>query len=476
MNDGLHAARLATTLSGKYRILRCIGQGGMGSVYEAVHVVIKRRFAVKFLRADIARRRDALARFQREAAAAGAVENENIAQAVDFGIADDGSPYIVMEYLNGCDLARLLRQAGPLPVRRATDLAIQACSGIHAAHAAGVIHRDLKPANLFICRRSDETDLLKIVDFGIAKLQASDAGQAVTRTGSVFGTPSYMSPEQARGSSVLDERADVYALGVILYEMLSGCTPHPGDSHNAVIYHVSTQPPLRLSRVNGSLPGDLIDVVMRSLSTDIEQRYASAAELSQQLTPFAHRTVWPALGEPAIESEETQQSVTVISPQYAERRERVASTSPVASAHVSPKARVRKWNITLVGVAILLALLAAIRGASSLKDTAATRVAMGASVQAVTTEFAPHPAIAASRDQPSLAMAAASAPNSSSSPVVTLASAPRRPAVMSASRPADRAGRRNGRSPQPMGGSAASPRAAVFPDVRASFDPMNPYE
>jgi len=360
MTNGLHAARLATTLGGKYRIIRCIGQGGMGSVYEAMHVVIKRRFAVKFLRSDLAQRRDALARFQREAAAAGAVESENIAQAVDFGVADDGAPYIIMEYLNGCDLASLLRRSGPLPIKRATDLAIQACNGIQAAHAVGVIHRDLKPANLYICRRSDQTDLLKIVDFGIAKLKASEAEQAITRTGAIFGTPTYMSPEQARGSTVLDERVDVYALGVILYEMLSGRTPHPGDSHNAVMYHVSTQPPVRLNRETSPLPADLIDVVMGALATDAEQRPVSAAELARQLTPFAHRTEWPSLDDASAEDASTTESVTAISPQNTAPNERIASTSPVTSVRVPFKRRAPKWPVALGGVAILLALLFAL--------------------------------------------------------------------------------------------------------------------
>jgi len=223
----------------------------MGTVYAAQHIIIKRRFAVKFLHAELARRRDALARFRREAEAAGALESENVAAVVDFGIATDGAPYIVMEYLEGCDLGRLLSSQGPLPVERAADLVVQACTGIQGAHAAGVIHRDLKPENLFICRRSDGTDLLKIVDFGIAKLRSGDAGEVLTGTWDVVGTAAYMSPEQARGEADLDPRTDVYALGVILYKLLSGRTPHPGDSYNAVLHHISTEEALPLEGVDG---------------------------------------------------------------------------------------------------------------------------------------------------------------------------------------------------------------------------------
>src|SRR5450432_748647 len=144
--------RIGTIVGGKYRITKRLGAGGMGVVYEALQVVVKRRFAVKFLRADLALRRDVLARFQREAEAAGALESENIAAAVDFGVAPDGAPYIVMEYLAGVDLAQLLAASGPLPVERAADLVLQASRGIHEAHSAGVIHRDLKPENLFVCQ------------------------------------------------------------------------------------------------------------------------------------------------------------------------------------------------------------------------------------------------------------------------------------------------------------------------------------
>src|SRR5450432_4623253 len=298
--------RIGTIVGGQYRITKYLAAGGMGAVYEAVHVVVKRRFAVKFLRQDLALRRDVLRRFQREAEAAGALESENIAAAVDFGIADDGAPYIVMEYLAGLDLAQLLAATGPLPVERAADLVLQACRGIHEAHAAGVIHRDLKPENLFVCRRSDGSDLVKIVDFGIAKLQASDAGNAVTRTGGMLGTPSYMSPEQARGDANIDPRSDVYSLGVILYELLCGQVPHPGDSYNAVIYHISTQPALPLACPGQEFPHELVELVQRALSPRPGDRQESAEALAQELAPYARRVAWPKLAEsvpPRPESE-----------------------------------------------------------------------------------------------------------------------------------------------------------------------------
>jgi serine/threonine-protein kinase len=280
-------------VGGKYRISRFLAQGGMGVVYEAQHAIVKRRFAVKFLRSDYARRREFLGRFQREAEAAGALESEHIASAVDFGIAADGSPYLVMEYLVGEDLASLLVREARLPLERAADLCVQACHGADAAHVAGILHRDLKPKNLFIGRREDGTDLLKILDFGIAKLSPIRQDNTTTDTGTVMGTPAYMSPEQSRGERALDPRSDVYALGAILYEMLSGQLPHPGDSPNAILHHISTRPGISLAVVAPGLPMALVETVDRTLATDPGVRPQSAMALALSLAPFAKRQVWP---------------------------------------------------------------------------------------------------------------------------------------------------------------------------------------
>ncbi len=210
-------------------MVRLLGSGGMGEVYEAQHSSIGRRFAIKFLHPLLAGNSEVVARFQREAQAAGGLENENIAAVVDIGTADDGAPYLVMEYLEGEDLAHLLVRGGPLPVPRAAYIIIQACRGLAAAHSRGIVHRDLKPENLFICKRNDGSDLVKVLDFGIAKLHTGRPGTGLTQTGTTMGTPFYMSLEQARGAKEVDHRTDIYALGVILYEILSGTKPHPGE-------------------------------------------------------------------------------------------------------------------------------------------------------------------------------------------------------------------------------------------------------
>jgi serine/threonine protein kinase len=289
------ANRIGELVGAKYRIVRMLAEGGMGVVYEAQHTVVRRRFAVKFLRPDLARRRDILTRFQHEAEAAGALESENVAAAVDFGIASDGTPYIVMEYLVGENLASLLEREGRLPVARAADLVAQASRGIEVAHASGIIHRDLKPQNLFVCRRQDGTDLLKVLDFGVAKLQALDEMNAATRTGTILGTVAYMSPEQARGDKIVDQRTDVYALGAILYELVSQKRPHPGESNNAVLHHIASQPAVPLESVQLELPDGLVEIVARALSADPAARPQSAGAFAEALPAFARREVWPAV-------------------------------------------------------------------------------------------------------------------------------------------------------------------------------------
>jgi len=283
---------VGTIIGGKYRLVRYLAAGGMGTVYEAQHTVVKRRVALKLLHPELATKRDSLARFEREAQAAGSVESENVAAALDFGIAENGSPYLVLEYLAGESLRALVERCGRLPVARATDIAVQACRGVGAAHKAGIVHRDLNPQNIFVCRRDDGTDLVKVLDFGIAKLESSRSTE--THTGTILGTPAYLAPEQARGEKNVDQRADVYGLGAVLYEMLAGEKPHPGESHNATLHHICTQPALPLDSEKLGLPPELVDVVMAALRSDPNGRPGSTDELGHKLVAWAKREVWPA--------------------------------------------------------------------------------------------------------------------------------------------------------------------------------------
>ncbi len=294
--------RVGKTAGGRYNLVRLLGKGGMGEVYEAQHAIIGRRFAVKFLHPHLASNSEAVARFQREAQAAGRLENENIVAVVDAGTADDGAPYLVMEYLEGENLAQLLVRGGPLPAPRAAYILIQACRGLAAAHSRGIVHRDIKPANLFICRRNDSSDLVKVLDFGIAKLHTGRAGTGLTQTGTTMGTPQYMSPEQARGAKEVDHRTDIYALGVVLYQILSGAQPHPGDSYHQILYHVLTQEPAPLDSTRPNLPFGLSAVVEKAMARNAGDRYASVTHLMGALIPFGGRAVVPVQSQVGIPS------------------------------------------------------------------------------------------------------------------------------------------------------------------------------
>jgi serine/threonine-protein kinase len=284
-------SRLGQVFAGKYRLERWLGRGGMGEVYEARHVVVGRRFAVKFLHPELARGSESVSRFLREAQAAGALDNPHLVAVLDFDTAADGSPFLVMEYLSGESLAATLAREGALPLRRTLSILLQVCDGLEVAHRAGIVHRDLKPDNLFVTRQRDGSDLIKILDFGIAKLVDPGPQGGVTRSGAVLGTPFYMAPEQARGEKSVDLRVDLYALGVVAYQLLSGQMPHPGDGYNAILAHILTQPIPPLRELCPELPGALIDVIERTLSSDPARRPASAAELERALAPFAGRAV-----------------------------------------------------------------------------------------------------------------------------------------------------------------------------------------
>lgn len=344
---------VGSVVAGKYRIVRFMAEGGMGSVYEASHLVVRRRFALKFLHSFRSNQRDLMARFRREAIASGSLESDNIAAALDFGIESDGAPYIVMEYLAGTDLARLLANTGPLPVARATEIVLQACRGIQLAHAGDVIHRDLKPRNLVLCRREDGSDWVKIVDFGLARLMTTHEYDSATKTGRALGTAAYMSPEQARGDTLVDHRTDLYSLGVVLYELLTGNTPHPGSSYNAVIHHILTQAPLPLS---DAFPTPLRRAVEQALARDPADRFQSAEELIGALLPFAERRVWPAQPEHHTISE-MGEAPTVPEPRHEADDLNPSGTGPAVGVNVLARASRKRLPRLVVGATALVLVL-----------------------------------------------------------------------------------------------------------------------
>jgi serine/threonine-protein kinase len=279
---------VGTTLDGRYRVLRILGEGGMGIVYEAHHELIDRKVAIKVLREDFSRRADVVERFRREAKSASRIGHPNIVDVLDFGQTPEGASYFVMELLQGEDLADLLARDVRLSPPRAVAIAVQCCRALAAAHEKGIVHRDLKPENVFIIERGGFPDFVKLVDFGVAKMSELDAvdggGRKLTRTGMIFGTPEYMSPEQANGQT-LDHRVDIYALGIILYEALTGRVPFEGETFMAVLskHAAAPVPPLREAWPGLSVSPELEAVVMRALTKQRDNRFAHMRAFGEAL-------------------------------------------------------------------------------------------------------------------------------------------------------------------------------------------------
>ncbi len=283
--------REGAILAGKYRVERVLGAGGMGVVVAAYHEQLQERVALKFLLPGMLADDTAVSRFLREARAAAKIKSEHVARVFDVGTLETGAPYIVMEFLEGGDLGARLRQRGPLSIEEAVDFVLQACVAIAEAHGLGIVHRDLKPANLFCLRRPDGQPAIKVLDFGISKMagQPGSTGGGVTKTAAIMGSPFYMSPEQMRSSRDVDLRTDIWALGVILYELATGQVPFPGESITEIAIHVATRPtpPLR-ALLPGASPG-FEAVIARCLEKDRDARYRRVADLARALVPFGSK-------------------------------------------------------------------------------------------------------------------------------------------------------------------------------------------
>jgi serine/threonine-protein kinase len=261
----------------------------MGVVVLAMHLELDERVAMKFLLPHAIANAEAAARFVREARAAVKIKSEHVARVSDVGRLDNGAPYIVMEFLEGSDLSAVLAR-GPLPCEDAVDFVLQASDAMAEAHAAGIVHRDLKPSNLFMSMRSDGTPIIKVLDFGISKVNVPDTSDAaLTRTTTIMGSPFYMSPEQMRSSKDVDLRTDIWSLGVILYELLTGVPPFNGETLPQLVAAILSEAPQPLREKRPDIPQELEAVVLHCLEKDRERRYQSIGALAQALLHFSSR-------------------------------------------------------------------------------------------------------------------------------------------------------------------------------------------
>jgi len=358
--DGVN---IGDVVAGKYLMEGIIGVGGMAVVASAEHLVLGERVAIKFLVPaafddDLLRQR-----FQREARAAVRIRSEHVARVIDVSTLPNESPYIVMEYLEGTDLARRLQRQGPLEVQEVANYVCQACDAIGRAHTLGIVHRDVKPANLFVARQHDGSERVKVLDFGISKTALTDSGENVslTRSRATLGSPLYMSPEQMASASTVDGRTDVWALGVTMFELLTGNVPFSGKNVPEVCLAVTQQETPSLRHHRPDIPDDFVQIVERCLEKDRDRRFSTAEQLRDALTAFADGTI-ALTPSPLPRLRFTERGVVVTTSTRprsddapVSERETMPVPEPVEHPVTSPRSGV-PWQITALGAVLLIAL------------------------------------------------------------------------------------------------------------------------
>jgi len=357
--------REGEVLAGKYRVERVIGSGGMGIVVAARHQQLGQLVAIKFLRDEAMGDEGAVERFLREARAAVKLRSQHAAKVLDVGTLDSGAPYMVMEFLEGSDLGQVLAKEGPLPVVAATEWVLQACEAVAEAHAAGIVHRDLKPQNLFLARTVGGVMGVKVLDFGVSKSMGAMSGElgSLTRTRTMLGSPLYMAPEQMRSARDVNATADVWAFGVVLFELLTGRWPFEAETMPDLCLKVVSEPPLSLAELRPEVPEALVRIVERCLSKDPAARYANAAELASALeehVPVASRVsaerarlaMSTAGASAAPVSAEMTSAPTLHDAVSPAARSAPTPSSWGSSGKGSPRrARARLWGVSAVAVA-----------------------------------------------------------------------------------------------------------------------------
>jgi serine/threonine protein kinase len=276
-----------TIIAGKYKVLHVLGRGGMGDVVAAEHLHLRNIVAIKILSPHTRFRADVVTRFLQEARATVRLRSEHIARVLDMGTLDNGLPYIVMERLEGRDFDQIIQARGSLPPQEAAAAVMQACEALAEAHSMGIVHRDLKPSNLFLTNRPDNTSLVKVLDFGISKIAEELGGEGLTSTTDILGTPAYMSPEQIKSSKLVDERTDIWSLGLILAEFLCGRPVFRASTKLGVLAQITGEEVPELGLEQANVPPGLAAIVRRCLEKDPAKRYQSVAALARELAPFA---------------------------------------------------------------------------------------------------------------------------------------------------------------------------------------------
>ena len=322
-NNATSAPEPGQLLAGKYVIEEVLGVGGMGVVVSAKHVALDQKVAIKYLLPAALLNPEVVERFAREARAAAKIRGEHVARVIDVGQFDDGAPYMVMEHLQGKDLAKVLELSGPLPIEDAIRYLLETCEALAEAHVAKIVHRDLKPSNLFLSRQPDKSDIIKVLDFGISK--TGDAPSAsLTRTSALMGTAFYMSPEQLTNPKGVDSRSDIWALGVILYELLAGTPPFMGESVPEIIGGILSNQPESVRVHRAEVPPGLEAVIVKCMQTKTADRYQSVAALAAAMGAFAAvrdrqsiETIARVLGEslrPQAEASSALDKATILVP------------------------------------------------------------------------------------------------------------------------------------------------------------------